>query len=229
MYKNIFFHFLLLFVISLLITLGFWQLQRLEWKNTLLSKIEDNYNNITIDFPFLESSSQFEYMKSNIDGNYLSEKLMFFYRSNLNGDSGFNVVIPFKTTEGIIVYVDNGWIPFKNKENLDIDFINKSKVYSLSGALIFKKDRKYFTPENDYNENIWYLLNTDEMDSVLDLSSSNYILKLIDQNYFEEFLIEFNPTNIKNNHLQYAVTWFLMAIFISIFYIYLIKQQVKKR
>ena len=229
MYKNIFFHFLLLFVISLLITLGFWQLQRLEWKNTLLSKIEDNYNNITIDFPFLESSSQFEYMKSNIDGNYLSEKLMFFYRSNLNGDSGFNVVIPFKTTEGIIVYVDNGWIPFKNKENLDIDFINKSKVYSLSGALIFKKDRKYFTPENDYNENIWYLLNTDEMDSVLDLSSSNYILKLIDQNYFEEFLIEFNPTNIKNNHLQYAVTWFLMALFISIFYIYLIKQQVKKR
>tara|TARA_B100001250_G_scaffold384669_1_gene379698 strand:- start:677 stop:1183 length:507 start_codon:yes stop_codon:yes gene_type:complete len=168
-------------------------------------------------------------MKSNIDGNYLSEKLMFFYRSNLNGDSGFNVVIPFKTTEGIIVYVDNGWIPFKNKENLDIDFINKSKVYSLSGALIFKKDRKYFTPENDYNENIWYLLNTDEMDSVLDLSSSNYILKLIDQNYFEEFLIEFNPTNIKNNHLQYAVTWFLMALFISIFYIYLIKQQVRKR
>ena len=229
MYKNIFFHFLLLFVISLLITLGFWQLQRLEWKNTLLSKIEDNYNNITIDFPFLESSSQFEYMNSNIDGNYLSEKLMFFYRSNLNGDSGFNVVIPFKTTEGIIVYVDNGWIPFKNKENLDIDFINKSKVYSLSGALIFKKDRKYFTPENDYNENIWYLLNTDEMDSVLDLSSSNYILKLIDQNYFEEFLIEFNPTNIKNNHLQYAVTWFLMALFISIFYIYLIKQKVRKR
>ena len=229
MYKNIFFHFLLLFVISLLITLGFWQLQRLEWKNALLSKIEDNYNNITIDFPFLESSSQFEYMNSNIDGNYLSEKLMFFYRSNLNGDSGFNVVIPFKTTEGVIVYVDNGWIPFKNKENLDIDFINKSKVYSLSGALIFKKDRKYFTPENDYNENIWYLLNTDEMDSVLDLSSSNYILKLIDQNYFEEFLIEFNPTNIKNNHLQYAVTWFLMALFISIFYIYLIKQQVRKR
>ena len=95
--------------------------------------------------------------------------------------------------------------------------------------MIFKKARKYFTPENDYNENIWYLLNTDEMDSVLDLSSSNYILKLIDQNYFEEFLIEFNPTNIKNNHLQYAVTWFLMALFISIFYIYLIKQQVRKR
>ena len=95
--------------------------------------------------------------------------------------------------------------------------------------MIFKKERKYFTPDNDYNQNIWYLLNTDEMDSALGLSSSNYILKLVDQKYFEEFLIEFKPTNIKNNHLQYAVTWFLMALFISIFYIYLIKQQFKKK
>ena len=229
MYKNIFFHFLLLFVIALLITLGFWQLQRLEWKNALLSKIEDNYNNKAIDFPFLDDSSQFEYMRSSIDGNYLSEKSMFFYRSNLSGDSGFNVVIPFKTTEGNIVYIDNGWIPFKDKKNLNTEFINKLKIFSLSGALIFKKDRKYFTPENDYNENIWYLLNTDEMDLVHGLSSSNYILKLVDQKYFEEFLIEFNPTNIKNNHLQYAITWFLMAFFISIFYIYLIKQKLKKK
>ena len=229
MYKNIFFHFLLLFVISLLIALGFWQLQRLEWKNTLLSKIEDNYNNITIDFPFLADSSQFEYMKSNIDGNYLPDKLMFFYRSNLSGDSGFNIIIPFKTTEGNIVYIDNGWIPFTDKNKLDIGFIQESKIYSLSGVLIFKKDRKYFIPKNNYNENIWYLLNTDEMDSVHGFSSSSYILKLVDQKYFEEFLIEFKPTNIKNNHLQYAITWFLMAMFISIFYIYHIKQQVKKR
>ena len=229
MYKNIFFHFLLLFVISLLIALGFWQLQRLEWKNALLSKIEENYNNVTIDFPFHADNSQFEYMRSNIDGNYLPDKLMFFYRSNLSGDSGFNVVIPFKTTKGRIIYVDNGWIPFKEKENLNIDFIDELKVYNLSGALIFKKERKYFIPDNDYNQNIWYLLNTDEMDSALGLSSSNYILKLVDQKYFEEFLIEFKPTNIKNNHLQYAVTWFLMALFISIFYIYLIKQQFKQK
>ena len=95
--------------------------------------------------------------------------------------------------------------------------------------MIFKKDRKYFIPKNNYNENIWYLLNTDEMDSVHGFSSSSYILKLVDQKYFEEFLIEFKPTNIKNNHLQYAITWFLMAMFISIFYIYHIKQQVKNR
>tara|TARA_B100001123_G_scaffold283709_1_gene316070 strand:+ start:76 stop:765 length:690 start_codon:yes stop_codon:yes gene_type:complete len=229
LYKNFFFHLLLVSVISSLVVLGFWQLQRLEWKNAILSKIEDNYNNTVIDFPFLDDTSQFEYMRSKIEGKYLLDRLMFFYKSNLAGDPGFNIIIPFKTIEGNTVYVDNGWIPYKDKEKLDITFINNSDILNLSGVLIFKKDRKYFTPENDYNKNIWYLLNTDEMDQFHNLSSSVYILKLDDQKYFEELLIEFKPTNINNNHLQYAVTWFLMALFISIFYIYLIKQQLKKR
>ena len=51
--------------------LGFWQLQRLEWKNAILSKIEDNYNNTEVDFPFLDDTSQFEYMRSTIKGKYL--------------------------------------------------------------------------------------------------------------------------------------------------------------
>ena len=228
MYKNILFHSFLIAIISLLIALGCWQIERLEWKNQIISKIEDNYNNKVIDFPFLDNTSQFEYTRSEINGSYLPDKLMFFYKSNLNGESGFNIIVPFKTLKGNIVYVNNGWIPYKDKEELDISFINKSKIVSLNGVLIFKKDRKYFTPKNDYNSNIWYLLNTDEMDLIHNLSSSNYVLKLVDQKYFKEFLIEFKPTNINNNHLQYAITWFLMALFIGIFYIYLIKQQVKK-
>ena len=168
-------------------------------------------------------------MRSEINGYYLPDRLMFFYKSNLSGDSGFNVVIPFKTIEGNTVYVDNGWIPYKDKKQLDIGFISDSEILNLSGVLIFKKDRKYLTPLNDYSENIWYLLNTDEMDLAHSFSSSDYVLKIIDQKYFKEFLTEFKPTNINNNHLQYAITWFLMALFISIFYIYLIKQQVKKR
>ncbi len=216
-------------VISSLVVLGFWQLQRLEWKNAILSKIEDNYSNTLIDFPFHDDTSEFEYMRSKIEGNYLPDRLMFFYKSNLAGDPGFNIVIPFQTIEGNTVYVDNGWLPYKDKEQLDITFISESDILNLSGVLIFKKDRKYFTPENDYSKNIWYLLNTDEMDQSHNLSSSDYVLKLVDQKYFEEFLIEFKPTNINNNHLQYAITWFFMALSISIFYIYLIKQQVKKR
>ena len=98
MYKNLIFHLFLVSVISSLVVLGFWQLQRLEWKNAILSKIEDNYNNTVIDFPFLDNTSQFEYMRSTIKGKYLTDRLMFFYKSNLAGDPGFSIVIPFKTS-----------------------------------------------------------------------------------------------------------------------------------
>ena len=79
-------------VISSLVVLGFWQLQRLEWKNAILSKIEDNYSNTLIDFPFHDDTSEFEYMRSKIEGNYLPDRLMFFYKSNLAGDPGLSLI-----------------------------------------------------------------------------------------------------------------------------------------
>ena len=55
-------------------------------------------------------------------------------------------------------------------------------------------------------------MNSEEMDIVNNLNSSNYLLKITDKNYFPQILIEFEPTNITNNHLQYAGTWFLLAL-----------------
>ena len=66
------------------------------------------------------------------------------------------------------------------------------------------------------------------MDNFHKIESSPYILKVIDQNKFENLLIEFEPSNIRNNHLQYAVTWFLLSIVILIMYIYYIRQGITK-
>ena len=83
---------------------------------------------------------------------------------------------------------------------------------------------KVYIDDNEYSASIWYLLNTDEMDNFHKIESSSYILKITDQNKFENLLIEFEPSNIRNNHLQYAVTWFLLSIVILIMYIYYIRQ-----
>lgn len=60
-------------------------------------------------------------------------------------------------------------------------------------------------------------------------SNSNYLLKTLEKNYiltiFEE---RTNQDNITNNHLQYAVTWFLLSFVIMIMYIYYIRQKVQK-
>lgn len=209
--------------------LGWWQLERLEWKKNLLANIENNLQSV-VNFPFNnDESDKYKYMNSEIEGKFMKEKAMYFYKSNLNGKSGFRVIIPFQTLQQKVVYVDIGWIQYKQKDNINLNFVDKDKIFKISGTLLFSEERKVFTPENDYVNNTWFLLNIDEMNLKHNLKASNYILKLKNQKYFKELLIEFNPTNISNNHLEYAITWFLMAFVILILYFYLIKQQLRHK
>ena len=203
--------------------LGYWQLQRLQWKNDLISSIELNYNSKTIDFPILnDADNKYEYMQTHIEGKFMVKQSMFFFRSNLKGESGYEIVVPFKTTLSKDVYVIIGWIPFDKKDEIDLKFIDDSALTKIEGSLIYSKKRKPLIPDNDISSNVWYLMNSEEMDIVNNLNSSNYLLKITDKNYFPQILIEFEPTNITNNHLQYAGTWFLLALVNTIMYIYFI-------
>ena len=207
--------------------LGYWQLQRLQWKNDLISSIELNYNSKTIDFPILnDADNKYEYMQTHIEGKFMVKQSMFFFRSNLKGESGYEIVVPFKTTLSKDVYVIIGWIPFDKKDVIDLKFIDDKALTKIEGSLIYSKKRKPLIPDNDISSNVWYLMNSEEMDIVNNLNSSNYLLKITDKNYFPQILIEFEPTNITNNHLQYAGTWFLLALVNTIMYIYFIYRKV---
>ena len=223
--KNFSFHFIFLVTICFLLLLGYWQTQRLEWKTNIINSVEKNYMLKLEKFPFEGGiDKEFEFMQVELKGFFIKEKLMYFFKSNLNGMSGFEIVLPLKTEDAKYVYVILGWIPYDFKEIFNLDFIDTNKEFVVNGALIYSKERKPLIPDNEYVASIWYLLNTDEMDNFHKIESSSYILKITDQNKFENLLIEFEPSNIRNNHLQYAVTWFLLSIVILIMYIYYIRQ-----
>ena len=223
--KNFSFHFIFLVTICFLLLLGYWQTQRLEWKTNIINSVEKNYMLKLEKFPFEGGmDKEFEFMQVELKGFFIKEKLMYFFKSNLNGMSGFEIVLPLKTEDAKYVYVILGWIPYDFKEKFNLEFIDANKEFIVNGALIYSKERKPLIPDNEYSASIWYLLNTDEMDNFHKIESSSYILKITDQNKFENLLIEFEPSNIRNNHLQYAVTWFLLSIVILIMYIYYIRQ-----
>ena len=208
--------------------LCFWQTQRLEWKNNLIESINSNYNSVIDEFPSNDENSQYEFMNTLVKGQLLTGKKMFFYKFNLKGESGYEIVLPMEMISKKFIYVIIGWIPFDSKDNFELDEVFKNSEIEIRGALIYSKDRKPLIPENDTIANTWYLLNTSEMDKYHKLNSSKYMIKLLDQSYSDNILIEFEPSNITNNHLQYAVTWFLLSFVIMIMYIYYIRQKVQK-
>lgn len=228
MLRNILFHLLFIITLAALLYLGFWQIERLKWKTELLQNIANQQKELPIHFPFDENSKKYEFQSSEVTGNFIQNTKIFFFRSNLKGESGFSIISGFQTIEERVIYVDIGWIPYREKQKKIIPLLNHNKEITLNGVLIASKNDNFYSPENDYNKNIWYTMNVEKMNTFNKLDGSFYLLKLTNQGYSSDVLIEFNPTQIPNNHLQYAGTWFLLFLVISALYFYTIYQSYRK-
>ena len=106
--RNILFHFIFLSALITLPNLGLWQLDRLEWKNELLNNISSRQSAENITFPYNERIKDFEYRNTSVEGKFIENTQTFFFRPNLSGQSGYNVVSAFKTIDDSVIYLDIG-------------------------------------------------------------------------------------------------------------------------
>ena len=228
MIKNITFHSLFLAALVSLVYLGSWQLHRLEWKTELLNSIKDGQTEDYIEYPFDIKNNDFSYKKSSISGKIDQSKELHFFNINSYGQSGYNIIVPL-LTKGRTVYVDLGWTNFTDINSKEFMFRSLTGELDFKGILIYSKERRLFSPQPDTIKNSWYLMNIEEMDQFTKLNSEKYIFRVVEQEYYLDLLNEFTSINIPNNHLQYAITWFALAISIAAMYIIYIYKNILKR
>jgi surfeit locus 1 family protein len=208
--------------------LGSWQLHRLEWKTELLNSIKDGQTEGYIEYPYDIKNNDFSYKKSFISGKIDQSKELHFFNINSYGQSGYNIIVPL-LTEGRTVYIDLGWTNFKDINSKEFMFRSLNGELDFKGILIYSKKRRLFSPKPDTIKNSWYLMNIKEMDQFTKLNSEKYIFRVVEQEYYLDLLNEFTAINIPNNHLQYAITWFALAISIAAMYIIYIYKNILKR
>lgn len=228
MIKNITFHSLFLIALVSLVYLGSWQLHRLEWKTELLNSIKDGQTEDYIEYPFDIKNNDFSYKKSSISGKIDQSKELHFFNINSYGQSGYNIIVPL-LTKGRTVYIDLGWTNFTDINSKEFMFRSLNGELDFKGILIYSKERRLFSPKPDIIKNNWYLMNIKEMDQFTKLNSEKYIFRVVEQEYYLDLLNEFTAINIPNNHLQYAITWFALAISIAAMYIIYIYKNILKR
>ena len=228
MIKNITFHSLFLIALVSLVYLGSWQLHRLEWKTELLNSIKDGQTEDYIEYPFDIKNNDFSYKKSSISGKIDQSKELHFFNINSYGQSGYNIIVPL-LTKGRTVYIDLGWTNFTDINSKEFMFRSLNGELDFKGILIYSKKRRLFSPKPDTIKNNWYLMNIKEMDQFTKLNSEKYIFRVVEQEYYLDLLNEFTAINIPNNHLQYAITWFALAISIAAMYIIYIYKNILKR
>ena len=81
------------FIITVLLSLGFWQLYRLNWKLDLINQIESSLKNDPVE---LTSAEKKNYLRIKTSGEINFEKQIYLYNLNETGKPGFEVINSIK-------------------------------------------------------------------------------------------------------------------------------------
>ena len=97
------------------IGLGVWQLQRLEWKEGLIARIEARTRARAPD-PRPRHRAGREgrdpsYIPVRAEGRFHHTRERYLYALSLDGEPGWHVITPLETVKGTMVLVDRGFVP----------------------------------------------------------------------------------------------------------------------
>ena len=199
----------------MLLSLGSWQLYRLNWKLNLLSEIENSLKNDPVEFSKVDKKN---YLRIKTSGTIDFNKQIYLYNLNESGKPGFEVINPIIINNENYL-INRGWIPFDKKDKPEVNLINESNII---GTLKLQHKASTFKPDNDINKNYWFTLNREDIFKYTGKNFSDYVIYLNGDYKLPKPKVI--TANISNNHKKYAITWFSMAISILLIYLYFRKK-----
>ena len=199
----------------MLVSLGSWQLYRLNWKLNLLSEIENSLKNDPVEFSKVDKKN---YLRIKTSGIVDFNKQIYLYNLNESGKPGFEVINPI-IIDNENYLINRGWIPFDKKDKPEVNLINEGNII---GTLKLQHKASTFKPDNDINKNYWFTLNREDIFKYTGKKFSDYIIYLNGDYKLPKPKVI--TANISNNHKKYAITWFSMAISILLIYLYFRKK-----
>ena len=203
------------FIILVLLSLGFWQLYRLNWKLDLINQIE---NSLKIEPIELQNVEKENYLRIKTSGQIDFKKQIYLYNLNETGKPGFEVINPIKIGNEDYL-INRGWISFDKKNKPEINIIDQKNII---GTLMLQSKSSSFKPKNEIDKNYWFTLDREDILKFTGRNFSKYIIYL--NGSYENPRPKLITAKISNNHKKYAITWFSMAISILLIYLYFRKK-----
>ena len=202
---------LFIFFILTVLSLGTWQVLRLYSKNNLISDLENNLKKNSINFIV---NIDKEYTKVLFKKKDLKSKI-FLYHLN-KGEIGFKVIFSYEVNSSLVVLVDKGWIR-KDKINLIKNTLFNDDI--IEGYTKKIREKNLFTPNNNIKEDFVYSIEVDNLKK--SLNKNIYPLLIIQTSKTNKNIVSNDyEISLSNNHLQYAITWYGLALVTIIFFLY---------
>ncbi|MGK7651798.1 MULTISPECIES: SURF1 family protein [unclassified Roseovarius] len=190
---------------AVLIWLGVWQMQRLEWKQGILSRIETRIAAEPVALPESFEPEADRYLPVAVTGQFGDGALRVLVSRKQVG-AGYLVISPFVTEAGRRILVDRGFI----RQSDALPGPPEGEL-TVSGNLHWPDDRNSSTPENDVAGNTWFARDLGQMAEVLETEPVLLVARELSQPEDAVTPLPVDTAHIPNDHLQYAITWFSLA------------------
>lgn len=213
--------------LAVLIGLGMWQLQRLEWKQGLIARIEARTERKPIS---LESAIELSetignpsYIPVHAEGRFHHKRERYLYAISLDGEPGWHVITPLETVDGTIVLVDRGFVPEALRDPKTRPGGQIQEVVTVTGLIRTPEKPSLFIPENDQAANQWFSRDLGAMTRSMfpggTVQVAPFFLEAKDGEVPGGWP-KGGQTRLRltNNHLQYALTWFGLAACLAAVY-----------
>lgn len=210
--------------VGVLIGLGVWQLDRRVWKENLIATITARLDRTPeplpppTNWPQLTQAAD-EYRRVTFPAEFLAgqEALVYTagsaFRPDVQG-AGYWVFAPARLAGGSIVLIDRGFVPLDRKSAASRAQNAPQGSVDIVGVMRWPEAPGLFTPQAEPQNNVWYLRDSTAIAEVKkwDSSAPFYIE--------QETPVPFGglpkpgklTVALPDNHLQYAITWFALAL-----------------
>lgn len=190
--------------VAILIGLGLWQLDRMGQKEALLASIEARIGAEPVDLPASPDPAEDQYLPVRVTGALGGEELDVL-TSMQGAGPGYRVVSAL-TAGDRRVLVDLGYVPEAEK-----DAPRMAERVTVTGNLVWPQEADGWTPTPDAARGIWFARDVGAMAEALGTEPVLVVARGIEGADLGTTPIPVDTAGVRNDHYEYALTWFGLA------------------
>ncbi|MFN3232402.1 MAG: SURF1 family protein [Alphaproteobacteria bacterium] len=198
--------------------LGFWQLQRRDWKHEIIDTIETNMKADPVVLPGeIDDPAAWDYRRVSVTGTFRHDKESYLQAQSRRGNFGWQIITPLLRADGTTVMVNRGWVPYEDRDPSARPEGQVDGVVTVSGIARLPWRQGWIAREyvfdNDPVNKVFYEGALGEMAAAHELDVLPLFVDADDTATSWDWPKGGQTVlKLRDNHLMYAIQWFLLAI-----------------
>lgn len=189
--------------VAILVSLGFWQLRRMEEKRVYLDEIEARIGNAPIPLPAVPEEGTQKFQAVWAEGRFTGEYLEVL-AGQKGASPGVMVIEAFALPDGRRIMVQRGFV-----EDDARGVPRPPHEAKVEGNLHWPDDTNSSTPPPDAKTGLWFARDVPAMASALRTEPTLIVAREPTGDGITPMPVD--TSGIPNDHWGYAIQWFLLA------------------